>query len=257
MALNIFLYFPETDDEIVRLSHNANNCINEFVKISTELKKHQDFNFYYDNENIDAFFTKTKLVGVYFNSPKFQIQTKLQKIPSKSINEHKVRRGDCQYYIWNLSEAPTLKTRNIFSELTERYFIYPEPANRYLVLNMLDAMTYCRERILMFRDAIHEYTFPEKFAHVDFVSNYSEFELWISTKQKSEFSLLNRFKFKRTTFVQHGKPVFAEISTGNYWYIDNFHKNEYEVFDSLKKHIGIANLAGIIIPGSAIKGRTF
>lgn len=44
-----------------------------------------------------------------------------------------------------------------------------------------------------------------------------------------------------------GATVYKEKSTGYYWYLDNFHKTHYEVFDKTgKKHIGEANLDGKI-----------
>jgi hypothetical protein len=50
--------------------------------------------------------------------------------------------------------------------------------------------------------------------------------------------------------------VFQEKATSYFWYIDNFHKDEFEVFDSDKVHLGVANIEGIIQPNSKIKGRT-
>jgi len=60
------------------------------------------------------------------------------------------------------------------------------------------------------------------------------------------FSLKNTTLFIKTTKIQQGQSVFREISANRYWYLDNFHKTHYEVFDSQGKHIGIANLDGSI-----------
>ena len=47
-----------------------------------------------------------------------------------------------------------------------------------------------------------------------------------------------------------------EINTGYYWYLDNQHKNHYEVFDRSKKHIGTANMDGDIDTAKKVNGRT-
>ena len=67
--------------------------------------------------------------------------------------------------------------------------------------------------------------------------------------------LRNTERFTRTKFKQQGATVFQEKITSYYWYIDNLHKDEFEVFNSNKEHIGVANLEGIIAPNSKINGR--
>ena len=57
----------------------------------------------------------------------------------------------------------------------------------------------------------------------------------------------NECRFRKTNlFPQQGKPVYEEISMGRYWYLDNLHKNHYEVFDINGLHIGEANLQGFV-----------
>jgi hypothetical protein len=52
--------------------------------------------------------------------------------------------------------------------------------------------------------------------------------------------------FSKTNFVEQGQPVYQEIATSYYWYLDNLHKNHYEVFNYNGDHIGIADLNGEI-----------
>ena len=50
--------------------------------------------------------------------------------------------------------------------------------------------------------------------------------------------LENEYRFRKTNKPpQQGKPVYEEISTKRYWYLDNLHKTHYEVFDNTGKHI--------------------
>ncbi|MDR1678435.1 MAG: hypothetical protein LBR81_01495 [Prevotellaceae bacterium] len=58
------------------------------------------------------------------------------------------------------------------------------------------------------------------------------------------FSLTDNTRFTKTSLVNQGKSVYQEISTGYFWCLDNFHRNHYEVFDSIGKHLGEADLKG-------------
>lgn len=69
------------------------------------------------------------------------------------------------------------------------------------------------------------------------------------------FSLKNRTLFTRTNLVRQGKPVFQEIATGNYWYLDNMHRNHYEVFNANEYHLGVADLGGNLDTSKMVNGR--
>ena len=66
-------------------------------------------------------------------------------------------------------------------------------------------------------------------------------------ERKFELGLIdlleNECRFTKTSLV----GIYQEKDTNYYWYLDNFHKTHYEVFDSTgKQHIGEANLQGRI-----------
>jgi hypothetical protein len=109
----------------------------------------------------------------------------------------------------------------------------------------------------VFKDAKHLGSLPDTFAHIDFVADQSELQLWLKTNDNQAFSLLDQNLFKRTSFVQQGKPVYEEIATGYFWYLDNFHKDEYEVFDTNRNHLGVSNLEGKIDTSKKVQGRKF
>ena len=52
--------------------------------------------------------------------------------------------------------------------------------------------------------------------------------------------------FQKDGRIFQGQNVYREIDTGYYWYLDNLHKNHYEVFDRNSQHIGTANMDGYI-----------
>lgn len=71
-----------------------------------------------------------------------------------------------------------------------------------------------------------------------------------------QFSLKYNIRFQKTEKIYQGQPIYKETYTGYYWYLDNFHRNHYEVFDSKKQHLGIANMKGQIDPTKKVNGRT-
>ena len=71
-----------------------------------------------------------------------------------------------------------------------------------------------------------------------------------------EFSLKDTTRFNRTRLIRQGQSVYKEIKTNYYWYLDNLHKNHYEVFDSEKTHIGIADMRGKIDTSKRIPNRS-
>ena len=60
------------------------------------------------------------------------------------------------------------------------------------------------------------------------------------------FSLKDGTRFQKDGRNFQGQNVYREIDTGYYWYLDNLHKNHYEVFDRNSQHIGTANMDGYI-----------
>lgn len=70
------------------------------------------------------------------------------------------------------------------------------------------------------------------------------------------FSLKDGTRFQKDGRIVQGQNVYREINTGYYWYLDNLHKNHYEVFDRNGQHIGTANTDGVIDPSKRVNGRT-
>ena len=49
------------------------------------------------------------------------------------------------------------------------------------------------------------------------------------------FSLKDKTRFNKTTLIFQGQSIYQEASTNYYWYLDNFHKKHYEVFNNTKQ----------------------
>lgn len=69
------------------------------------------------------------------------------------------------------------------------------------------------------------------------------------------FSLKDGTRFQKCRKNVQGQNVYREIDTDYYWYLDNLHKNHYEVFDRKRQHIGTANTDGIIDSSKKVNGR--
>jgi hypothetical protein len=72
---------------------------------------------------------------------------------------------------------------------------------------------------------------------------------------EDENRIFDKSRFQRTGRSYHAKPIFQEIGSKYYWYLDNLHKDEYEVFNANCEHIGTASLQGEMNPNSQVDGR--
>lgn len=70
-----------------------------------------------------------------------------------------------------------------------------------------------------------------------------------------DFSLSDTSRFKKTHFNFHSKIIYRELESKCFWYMDNLHRTHYEVFNSNKEHVGIADLEGNVDTSSRIAGR--
>lgn len=86
---------------------------------------------------------------------------------------------------------------------------------------------------------------PEKHITLKCFEKESDASIFFKPLQPEPERLLhdeNRFLSTRRYF--QGRTIFMEIETGKYWYLDNLHKNHFEVFNAEKCHIGEADLDG-------------
>jgi hypothetical protein len=253
MALNIFLFFPENEVQI--LNDDTKRIIHDFFGISKKIKGQKDIRLFYDAQNVINFIELNKLTEIYLDSDTNQLRIKLNKLSAIDITNQRNIDDSCCYFQWNLNYCKVEYCFEILKEILEQKVRFS--SDQYILINFNNSIEHCRERILIFKDAKHINNLPVNFVHIDFVSDFLEFEIWLKTNHVLEFSLLDKNKFRRTSLVQQGKPVFVSLNTGYFWYLDNFHKDEYEVFDTNKNHIGVSDLKGNLDLQKAITGRTF
>ncbi|GHT38307.1 hypothetical protein AGMMS49965_01230 [Bacteroidia bacterium] len=82
-------------------------------------------------------------------------------------------------------------------------------------------------------------------------SNYFERKF-----DNGRFTLLDNIeRFRQTNRIEQGQRVYQEISTNNYWYLDNLHKTHYEVYNAKAEHLGEASLQGNLDESKKVNGR--
>ena len=158
--------------------------------------------------------------------------------------EHRKHSNDDLFFCGIINDIVTDTT---IAEAAERQLINDSSIKR-LIVNFIQSD---------FQTSIHIIKNEEHSIEIDCVETKEEFDKWLNLLiSPLDIFLRNPERFIRTKFKQQGATVFQEKHTSFYWYIDNFHKDEFEVFSSIKEHIGVANLDGIIQPNSKKDGRT-
>lgn len=98
-------------------------------------------------------------------------------------------------------------------------------------------------QIVLFHDSIQHSDYPDRFYRIPVFDSYLGLRSYIEAIP-DHFSLENNPRFSRTVYIEQGARVYVELATNRYWYLDNLHKDHYEVFSPQGIHIGEANLNG-------------
>lgn len=259
MAVNVYVLFPENEDRIystIETQVKFDAFIKDSVGVFKSITK-SGVKLYYDSENMDNYFTTCSIWDGAKNIDKgSKLIRHFLTLKSIDVNTRPLKDGACKYVLWNYDKSPYVvdPPHKILIEMTERKYQYPQEVS--VLLDSCESMDACREVLLTFKDAKHKEECPTSFVKIPLVFSQAELELWLKTNHIKTFSLFDKSRFQRTGRTYHAKPIFQEIETHNYWYLDNFHKNEYEVFNPNCEHIGTATLEGKMNPDSQVDGRT-
>ncbi|MFP3040699.1 hypothetical protein LQZ19_02645 [Treponema primitia] len=260
MALNTFLLLPQEEDDICKIITDEisfNNIIGNVLCLLNFIRKDKGIKIYYDSKNIKIFLDMCDafITGHYLENAKYKLENFLTR-KSIDIQNKILRDGTCNYLLYTYNKYPVVNNNNtpeIIIVVVENIINYPD--QKHLLINVVDHIESCRDVLLVIKDAKHIAGLP-KFVRIPFVTEKGELELWLHTNDRAKFSLFNKNSFSRKKgAVVQGKPVFMENKTGYYWYMDNLHKDEYEVFNQNGEHVGTANLNGDFDQTKCIKGR--
>jgi len=247
--LNIFLLLPQTDDAILKIIQDENSY-KQFVKEVSDIilafPKDNSIKLFYDSNNIQTFIDVCRQFKeeTYLNNTANQIRSFIS-LKSSNIQDKLTKDNSCVYILWNYNQLPFVECNppEIITETAEKIFSYPN--EKFLLLNISESIKADRKSVLLVcKDAKHIPELP-KFACFPYVTDKPDLELWLATNHITIFSLLDENCFTKTKLIEQGQRVYREKDTNYYWYLDNFHKNHYEIFDNTgKQHIGEATLQG-------------
>jgi len=178
-----------------------------------------------------------------------------QRSGAKNWISEQVHSQDDKFFYLSLDEDIHDVSNTSLAEVTERTL--QNPNNNYLLVNFINSI-FCVKNF-QHPDIQECFSIPivknnsEEFpVKLDCLDNKSAIENWLRENQVLKDFDLKEFlkdttRFQKTSRSWDGPSIYYEIPTKRYWYLDNFHKNHFEVFDSTgKNHLGIADLEGNI-----------
>lgn len=78
----------------------------------------------------------------------------------------------------------------------------------------------------------------------------------IIEKKFFPISIADEAYFVRTGHKSQGQEIYREVETGYYWYLDNKHKDHFEVFSASYIHLGTADIDTYVLDtDNAVSGR--
>lgn len=250
--LNIFLLFPELDEEILSLGENKDlyEDIPKQLTLIRKLIKNTDYQFFYDANNVSAFCKKALLLTSgehYLGKLNTQILAMLDKRATMVVN---VSLPDYAHgcYQWDSGSASVESRNNHLFEYATEKFIEREGENT-IIISLLYEDPWERGIMPMLKDAPNSPELP-LLLRIPYFSPINTFIEWYRSKESNRtFSLHDMNRFERTTYIrkESKQRIYLEKGSSHYWYYDYYHKDNkehYEVFDSCGNHIGEADMNG-------------
>jgi len=241
MSINFFLFFPENDDNFFHLIENdpLNSFVSDAYEVISLIKDIPTFNLFYSSDNLDLYITNSKLNGLNNKRAKSSFLVKLQKGSAKPINQ--ILAHDELYFIWRIENNFSVEqANNLLGKVYEKHLDINTSKN--IIVNLFNTLQSNNSKLIVFKDSFSNNLLPEKLVHIDSIISKEELIEWITNNDV--FSLYNTSKYRKIGQEYDGKPIFVSLIDDNYWYLDNFHKNHYEVFDKNGIHLGEADLNG-------------
>lgn len=166
----------------------------------------------------------------------------------KNINPDK----NLTCYRWNINNSETLPIEELYLYWIKRY----DDSQEWVILT---ESQYPKQSMNLFLDALHIQNLPERWYKYKCFSSREQVISFCKEVGAICFALCENARFSIAYGIssQGGAKVYIEKETGYLWYLDKFHNDHCEVFDSTgKKHIGVADIStGEIDPSKAVKGR--
>lgn len=257
--LDIFLRFPETEDEILELGDDLERYRGivkslRHVKALARAKATPalKYRIFYCSANIKSFVEKANTLfnGKHLHNIANSIREILGATCS-NIQSCDTFKKDAEYHNWNLGTCQTEPSEDIVKGAAQKNIDEPGCA----VIQMLNGSDWYKRAILpVVVDSYHHHEHP-LLSVIKISSNIDDLGEIFASKVPNGFSLKGNPVFQKTNYIYSpsNQNIFLNTDNNTYWYFDFFHKDNkihYEVFDSRGDHIGEADQYGNLTPGS-------
>lgn len=248
------LLLPDNDDAILALGDTPKDyqsllsAFQDFVSTAKEACLY----VYYDSENIEKFLAKAAVLN---SDPAYLISLKsrLRNLAKGLLNLKSLPKPKppFAYYRWDASKV----TVHLLTQALPRLIqLSQEKQQQALLANLFHIPHYNRPGIYLIQE--EKWSKPPQFHSIPQFIASSKLQLWL-TKNPPSFSLENNPCFKRIKETFQGAQVYQKSPSGQFWYLDQLHKDHYEVFDAQRRHLGTADLQGRLNRSKRKKGRSF
>lgn len=159
--------------------------------------------------------------------------------------------GNCLFN-WDINKRLVIQADKAQESLYVRFI------NQSIHFLFLSPFTLPKNHLVLFEESYRDPALPKEFLTIPAFSTCADLSQFCMSSGLISFSLADISRFVKDDIYtrQEGTFVGKEIDTGRYWYLDQLHGDHYEVFSKFRKHEGIADLNGNLIPGTQVKGRT-
>lgn len=225
-------------------------AIREFMKIFTIVQSRQLATY----KNYDVFWVRNAIKQEPFTSSFERIRNIQLKVAFRDIVINKPNpKNWSSNQFHNIEDSFYCKTINDFvqntslAEVAERNM--QDATTIRILVNFTQSMFADLKTLTVFKNDADE-QFPIELCCAD---DKSTFENYCPTIIEDAEAFLKTDSFRPTARVIKGARMYRNVRTNQYWYLDTFHKTHFEVFDAQEKHLGEADLNGILIPNTADK----
>jgi len=233
-------------------------AIINFIALIEEIKAKNNFNadFYRGNIFINVQAIKNQVFQKNFNELKQASQTKFKRLLTTGLKDWQKQSLHQSTDNYTLVETKEDITNTSIAEVSERKLQRNEIV--FLLVNFTNSNFKKSHPKYQLCQIIPVSKNQKHNIELDCLDNKDAFEQWVQDKLDFR-SLLEREnqRYTKTTHEFQGKIVYKEIKTGYFWYLDNLHKNHFEVFDNQGRHLGEADLQGSIDTNKADKSKKY
>ena len=250
--INIFLRFPETDEEVLEFIGNQHLCEDlskSICQVKSYLRdKGYDYCLLYDSKNITEFKNKVAIIdeGVYLSNISIELRRCISTF-SQDIDRMSIYDNSMVYAVWDCySSMANMCFDNVIISASE-YCVASE--ENTIVWILAKNNNYKRDIIPVVRDALHK---NPVLSIIPLCETAKDCIHWIhSIEGCFLFSLRDQSIFEKTQkiYPPSKQRIYKKRDDKTYWYYDYFHHvnlEHYEVFDKTGAHIGEADMSGII-----------